>query len=166
MFFAGIETSVNLFGQSVLQLIRNPEQAEILREDDSMITNAVEELLRFVSPNQYTTRIAAEDFEIGGKFIKAGEYLMGATVSANRDPEVFAHPEELDFTRKTNPHLSFGFGSHYCLGARVAREEISVSLPALFRQFPQIALNPEKNYEWDKIILNRGLRSLPVVLHP
>ncbi len=166
MFFAGIETSVNLFGQSVLQLIRNPEQARILRENDSMITNAVEELLRFVSPNQYTTRIAAEDFEIGGKLIKAGEYLMGATVSANRDPEVFVHPEELDFTRKTNPHLSFGFGSHYCLGARVAREEISVSIPALFRRFPQIALNPEKNYEWDKIILNRGLRSLPVVLHP
>ena len=166
MFFAGIETSVNLFGQSVLQLIRNPEQARILREDDSMITSAVEELLRFVSPTQYTTRIAAADTEIGGQMIKAGEFLMGATAAANRDPEVFSHPDKLDFTRKTNPHLSFGFGAHYCLGARVAREEISVSIPALFRRFPQIALNPEKNFEWDKIILNRGLKSLPVVLHP
>ena len=166
MFFAGIETSVNLFGQSVLHLIRNPEQARMLRENDALIPGAVEELLRFVSPTQYTTRIAAANTEIGGQLIKAGEFLMGATVAANRDPEVFAHPDELDFTRKTNPHLSFGFGTHYCLGARVAREEISVSLPALLRRFPHLTLHPAKSYEWDKIILNRGLRSLPVVLHP
>jgi len=164
LFFAGIETSVNLFGQSVLLLIKNPEQARLLCEDSSITPTAVEELLRYISPSQYTTRIVSEDVEIRGQRIKAGEFLMGATVSANYDADIFENPEKLDLTRKFNPHLSFGYGLHYCLGARLAREEISISFPALLRNFPKIALHPQQNYQWDRIIINRGLKSLPVVL--
>ena len=165
MFFAGIETSVNLFGQSVFHLIRHPEQARLLREDESILPRAVEELIRYVSPAQYTTRIASEDVTISGKQIKAGDILLGAMVSANRDADVFENPEQLDLTRVANPHLGFGYSLHYCLGARLAREEMSVSIPALFRRFPEIALDPHRNREWETIIINRGLKSLPVILH-
>lgn len=165
LFFAGIETSINLFGQSVLLLIEYPEQARLLRENEAITPLAVEELLRFVTPSQYTTRVATEDLEIGGQRIKAGDFVMGASVSANRDADVFENAEEFDLSRRKNPHISFGYGLHYCLGARLAREEVSISFPALLRNFPDIALNPEKKYQWDKIIINRGLKSLPVNLN-
>lgn len=164
LFFAGIETSINLFGESVLLLIRNPEQALQLSEDDSIASSAVEELLRYVTPSQYTTRIASEDLEVRGQKIKAGEFVMGATVSANHDEEIFENAETLDFKRPKNPHMSFGFGLHYCLGARLARLEAVHSLPALIRHFPKIKLDQNKEYVWDKIIINRGLKSLPVIL--
>ena len=165
LFFAGIENSVNLFGQAVFYLMANPKQARLLRECDDIVPTAVEELLRYVSPNQYTTRVAASDIEMRGQLIKKGDFIMGATVSANRDPEVFEDPESLNLLRKKNPHLSFGFGLHYCMGARLAREEISVSIPAFFKRFPGLRHDPARPMEWDKIILNRGLRSLPVILH-
>ncbi len=164
MFFAGIETSINLFGESVLLLLKNPLQAQILREDDSIAANAVEELLRFVSPSQYTTRVLSEDLEIRGQKIKAGEFVMGATVSANHDEDIFENAAQLNLKRAKNPHLSFGFGLHYCLGARLARLETLHSLPALIKRFPAMRLNPNQKYQWDKIIINRGLKTLPVVL--
>ncbi|MGB7069043.1 MAG: cytochrome P450 [Pyrinomonadaceae bacterium] len=164
MFFAGIETSINLFGESVLLLLKNPLQAQILREDDSITANAVEELLRFVSPSQYTTRVLAEDVEIREQKIKAGEFVMGATISANHDEDIFEDAAQLDFRRTKNPHLSFGFGLHYCLGARLARLETFHSLPALIKRFPAMRLNPDQKYQWDKIIINRGLKTLPVFL--
>lgn len=164
MFFASIETSVNLFGQSVLYLLQNPRQFSLLAEDESIIPTAVEELLRFISPNQYTTRVAAVDTEIRGAKIKQGDLLMAATVSANRDETVFDNGGELDLRRHPNPHLSFGYGLHFCLGAKLARFELQKSLPALLRSFPRMALRPDDPFEWDKIILNRGLKSLPVVL--
>jgi len=162
MFFAGIETSVNLFGQAVLYLLAEPVQARLLREDDEVVPTAVEEILRFVSPNQYTTRIAATDVEMRGQAIPKGDFIMGSTASANRDPSVFEEPETLNLRRKKNPHLSFGFGLHYCMGARLARDEITISLPAFFKRFPNVRLDESKMLEWDKIVLNRGLRSLPV----
>lgn len=165
LFFAGIETSVNIFGQSVLLLINHPEQAKLLRDNDSITSTAIEEMLRYVSPSQYTTRMASRDTSIGTQQIKAGEFLMAATVSANRDEEVFENSETFDLTRQKNPHLAFGFGLHYCLGARLAREELRASIPALFKNFPNISLDPKKEYVWEKIIINRGLRSLPVILN-
>jgi cytochrome P450 len=165
LFFAGIETSINLFGQSVLLLIENPEQARLLRENPSIAPFAVEELLRYVTPSQYTTPVVTEDLEIGGQQIKAGEFLMGATVSANHDADVFENPEKLDLARKFNPHIAFGYGLHYCLGARLAREEMTISFPALLREFPNISLDSRKKHVWDRIIINRGLKSLPVILN-
>lgn len=166
LFFAGIETSINLFGESILLLIRRPDQARLLREDVSSASTAVEELLRYISPSQYTTRVASEDLEIRGKQIKAGEFIMGATVSANRDSDIFEDAEGLDLLRVKNPHLSFGYGLHYCLGAKLARLETLFALPALIRNFPNMALDPDRPYHWDKIIINRGLKSLPVILNP
>ena len=89
---------------------------------------------------------------------------MAAMASANRDEDIFDNAEALDLRRSPNPHLSFGFGLHYCLGARLARLELQTSLPALLRRFPHIALQSDTCFEWDKIILNRGLKSLPVIL--
>ena len=165
MFFTGIGTSVNFFGQAILFLAANPEQARLLMDSDEIEPTAIEELLRYVSPNQYTVRVASADVEIRGRLIKKGDFILGAIVSANRDPEVFDDPEHLNLLRKKNPHLSFGFGLHYCMGARLAREEISISIAALLKRFPDLRLDPAASPEWDKIILNRGLRSLPVILH-
>jgi pimeloyl-[acyl-carrier protein] synthase len=162
MFFAGIETSVNLFGQAVLYLLKTPSQAKLLREDPKIVPTAVEELLRFISPNQYTLRVAARDVEMRGQLIPKGDFVMASTVSANRDPLIFEDPERLILGRTKNPHLGFGFGLHYCMGARLARDEIGISLPALFKRFPNLRLDDARPHEWDKIILNRGLKSLPI----
>lgn len=165
LFFAGIESSINLFGASIMLLIKNPSQAELLRSDDSIAPRAVDELLRYITPIQYTARILSEDMEFRGQKIKAGEFVMGATVSANHDEEVFENPENLDFTRPKNPHLGFGMGLHYCMGARLARLEAVHSFPGLIKRFPNIKLDPKKNFVWDKMIFNRGLKSLPVILN-
>jgi cytochrome P450 len=164
LFFAGIETSVNLFSQSILLLLNNPQQAALVRENEVLSANAVDELIRYITPTQYTKRVALEDIEIGGQRIKKGEMIMAALASANRDPEVFDNPEELNLRREKNPHLSFGHGLHFCVGARLAREELSLSLSALFRHFPDMAQHPQKKVEWDKLVVNRTLRSLPIVL--
>ncbi len=164
MFFASIENSINLFGQSVLRLLQNPSQLKRLAEDEAIVPTAAEELLRYVSPVQYTVRVAAADTEIRGETIRQGELLMAATVSANRDEDVFDDGESLDLLRNPNPHLSFGYGLHFCIGAKLARLELQKSLTALLRTFPGIALRPEEPLVWDKTILSRGLRSLPVVL--
>ncbi len=164
MFFASIENSVNLFGQSVLCLLQNPSQLRRLAEDDAIVPAAIEELLRFISPVQYTTRVAAADTEILGETIRQGELLMAAIASANRDEEVFEDGESLNLLRNPNPHLSFGYGLHFCIGAKLARLELQKSLPALLRTFPGITLRSDAPLEWGRIILSRGLRSLPVVL--
>lgn len=165
LFFAGIETSVNLFGQSILHLIRQPEKAREIVENEANLPRAVEELIRFISPAQITTRIAREDTEIGGEKIAAGEILLGAIAAANRDPQIFENPDELDFARAKNPHISFGYGLHYCLGAKLARDEMTISIPALFRRFPNLQLDARRAPVWDSIVVNRGLKSLPVILN-
>jgi len=164
LFFAGIETSIYLIGQSVLHLIQNPAQTQMLRDDLSLTQRAVEELIRFSSPLQYTPRIVTEDVEIRKQVIKSGETIMGCVASANRDPETFKNPEELDFTRKSNPHLSFGHGLHHCIGAKLAREEMNALLPAFVKRFSKIELDGMKPFQWDTIITNRGLKQLHVVL--
>jgi pimeloyl-[acyl-carrier protein] synthase len=164
LFFAGIETSVNLLSQSILLLVQNPRQAAIARETEQLSPTAVNELVRYVSPVNYTKRVASTDVEIRGSKIKAGEALMGSFISANFDEEVFENPERLDLTRAHNPHLGFGHGAHFCLGAKLGREQISRSIPALFRTFPNIKLQIENPRRWDKLIMNRALKSLPVNL--
>ncbi len=165
LFFAGIETSVNLLSQSILLLLENPEQSEIVRETDQLSASAANEFIRCVSPVNYTKRVATEDFEIRGKKIKASESLFGGYISANFDADVFENPEKLDLTRNKNPHLGFGHGSHFCLGAKLGREQISRSIPALFRRYPNMNLQSEKSYKWDKLIMNRALKSLYINLN-
>jgi cytochrome P450 len=125
-----------------------------------LIGSAVEELLRFDSPVQLTARIASESLEMGGQHIEAGQWVLPLLGAANRDPKVFANPEQLDLTRNPNPHVGFGRGIHFCLGAPLARLEAQVAVAALVQRFRtlELAAPPTRR---DQITL-RGLRSLPV----
>ncbi|MEE9608262.1 MAG: cytochrome P450, partial [Myxococcota bacterium] len=116
---AGHETTTKLIGNAVLALLRNPGERKRLRDDPSLVHSAVEEFLRYDSPVQMTDRVAVEDCEIGGKCIRKGQVVVVLLGAANRDPEVFPDPDRLDLARPHNPHLSFGQGGHFCLGAQL-----------------------------------------------
>src|SRR6266550_3694549 len=119
----GQETTTNLIGNGVLSLLRNPDQLKRLRDDLTLIPSAVEELLRYESPSQHTARIAPRDTEIGGKLIRKGQAVIAVMGAANRDPERFPDPDRLDLGRTDNRHLAFGWASHFCFGAALARIE-------------------------------------------
>ncbi|MDT0201695.1 cytochrome P450 [Nocardioides sp. AE5] len=164
LLFGGHETTTNLIGNSILALIQHPEQAAMLREDPGLIDQAVEELLRYDGPAKAVVRIAGEDIEIGGQRIKQGDRVFLMLSSANHDPRVFEDPEKLDFNRGRSPHIAFGIGIHYCLGAILARLEATTVIPRILTRFPDIALADEE-LEWNEVILTRGLKRLPVRLH-
>jgi cytochrome P450 len=165
---AGHETTVNLIGIGTLALLEHPEQAALLRgtEDPAGVRTAVEELLRFTSPVETATeRWAAQDVEIAGTTVPQGSLVLAAIASANRDDAVFDRPDELDLTRSPNPHLAFGKGAHYCLGAPLARLEAQVAVPALLRRAPNLRrADPGAPVAWRGSAIVRGLRSLPVLL--
>lgn len=163
LFIAGHETTVNLIGNATLALLRNPDQLELLRGDPSLDANAVDELLRYDSPVQFSRRIVLQPYEVGGTVIEPGTFLMTCLGSANHDPAVFGDDaDELDL-RRANPgrHLSFGSGVHHCLGASLARLEAQVALGTLVRRFDRLALVDE-TANWNGRIVLRGLDSLPV----
>jgi hypothetical protein len=123
---AGHETTVNLIGAGTLALLDHPEQAAVLRgaDDPGAVRTAVEELLRLTSPVETATeRWAGQDLEIAGTPVPRGSLVLAAIASANRDGTIFDRPDALDLTRSPNPHLAFGKGAHYCLGAPLARLE-------------------------------------------
>jgi cytochrome P450 len=160
LLIAGHETTVNLIGNGMLALTQHPEQYAQLRESPALIGTAVEELLRFDSPVQLTGRIAAEPLEIGGQHIEAGQWVLPLLGAANRDPQQFGEPDRLDLTRNPNPHVGFGRGIHFCLGAPLARLEGQLAIAALVQRFRHLDLagSPVRR---DQITL-RGLKSLPV----
>jgi len=158
---AGNETTTNLIGNGLLALMRHPDQIDRLRARPDMIGTAVEELLRYDSPVQGTSRHVPEDAEINGHAVRAGEELLLLIGAANRDPEQYKDPDTLDIGRADNKHLSFGNGIHYCLGAPLARIEGPAAIHALVQRFPNIRLATEK-LDWGDNIVLRGLRSLPV----
>jgi pimeloyl-[acyl-carrier protein] synthase len=162
LLIAGHETTVNLIGNGMLALIQHPEKYAQLRESPGLIVSAVEELLRFDSPVQLTARIASEPLTIGGKHIEAGQWVLPLLGAANRDPQQFTEPEQLDLTRNPNPHVGFGRGIHFCLGAPLARLEGQVAIGALVQRFRTLELagTPIRR---DQITL-RGLKSLPVAV--
>jgi cytochrome P450 len=135
------QTPVNLIANAVEALLRHPEQLAALRADPALWPGAVEELMRFCSPQLLTTpRFAREDVEIDGQVIRAGERVTAAMVAADRDPRVFADADRLDVTRAGPAQLGFSHGPHFCLGASIARVETEVALSALFARFPDLAL--------------------------
>jgi pimeloyl-[acyl-carrier protein] synthase len=162
LLIAGHETTVNLIGNSVLALLRFPEQLQLLRRSPNLIGGAVDELLRFDSPVQLTQRIATEELEFAGYRFKAGDEIMLILGAANRDASVFAEPSRLDITRDARLHVGFGGGIHYCLGASLARLEGQVALSALLGRFSDIELagTPVRRPTFTL----RGLESLPVAL--
>ncbi|MEQ0563537.1 cytochrome P450 [Amycolatopsis sp. NEAU-NG30] len=138
------QTPVNLIANAVETLLRHPDQLALLRAEPSRWPGAVEELMRFCSPQLLTTpRFAAEDVEIGGQLIRAGERVTVAMVAADRDPRAFTDPDRFDITRPGPPQLGFSHGPHFCLGASIARVQTEVALSALFARFPDLALATE-----------------------
>jgi cytochrome P450 len=163
LYIAGHETTVNLIGNGTLALLRHPDQLALLREDPSLIGNAIEELLRYDSPVQFSRRIALEDLELGGQHIEAHTFVFTILGAANRDPAHFGPTaEELDLRRRDAPHhISFGGGIHHCLGAVLARTEARVAIGTLARRFPGLNLETDRP-AWNGRMILRGLDELPV----
>lgn len=164
LLIAGHETTVNLIGNGTLALLRHPEQAELLKanlDDPEFVKNAVEELLRFDSPVQLTTRWVMEDIPFENITFKKGQQVAILFAAANRDPERFENPTELDITRENNRHMAFGNGIHFCLGAPLARLEGQIAIRELFRRLPNLRLaGSEPVYR--KTYALRGLTALDV----
>ena len=138
---AGHEASVNGFGNGMVATFEREDQLELLRRNPRAIADtAVEEFLRFDAPLHLFERTATADTEIGGVTVKTGQKIASLLGSANRDETVFERADELDLTREQNPHIGFGAGIHFCLGAPLSRIEMSVSLPLLFERFPDLSL--------------------------
>jgi len=161
ILFGGHETTTNLIANGVLALLQHPEQARLLREDPGLAPVAVEEILRYDGPAKAVVRVAAEDLDLLGRRIAAGDRVFLLPAAANRDPAVFERPNELDITRHPNPHLGFGAGMHYCLGASLARLEGTVAIPRILERFPQLRLT-DQPLTWKPVLLTRGLDTLPV----
>ncbi len=163
LLIAGHETTTNLIGNGMLALLRNPEQLTLLRNAPDLIPNAIEELLRYDSPVQITSRYALEDCELDGQAIKKGQQLVLLLGAANRDPAVYEQPGRLDITRQYSKHLSFSIGIHFCLGAALARLEGQIAVSALLRRFPGLRLASD-SVQWRDSATLRGLTALPVVI--
>jgi cytochrome P450 len=162
LMIAGHETTTNLIGNGMLALLQNPSKQELLKQNPDLIASAVEELLRYESPVQKMGRIALADIQVGDKQIKQDQLVVLSFAAANRDPDVFASPNELDLTRKPNRHLSFGHGLHYCVGAALARLEGQITINTVLSRLPKVRLATKK-LEWHRNFTLRGLKSLPVV---
>jgi len=163
LFGAGHETTVNLIGNGLLALHRNPDQLALLKANPGLITNAIEEFLRYDSSVQLTGRVALEDIEdLGGKRIPKGETVLCLLGSANHDPEVYPdRPGSLDITRPNVRPLSFGGGIHFCLGAQLARIEAEIAIASLLRRLPDLRLDDAENPQWRPTFVLRGLKELP-----
>jgi len=157
---AGHEATVNVTGNGWWALLRNPDQLELLRSGPSLVPGAVEELLRYDTPLQMFERWVLEDVEVDGETIPRGAELGLLFGSANRDPDVFADPDRLDVTRDRNPHMTFGAGIHFCLGAPLARVELETSFRTILRRLPRLELVEEPT--WKPAYIIRGLRELKV----
>jgi cytochrome P450 len=191
LMIAGHETTVNLLGNGLYLLLSHPEQLSLLRDNDSLMSNAIEEILRFESPVQRGTyRCTKESVEVGGILIPAGSTVTALIGSANRDPEIFDNPDTFDILRNPNPHLGFGQGIHFCLGASLARQEASIAFTRLLARLPNLRLQDHQRLHiskrrrlfntfagrlpnlfaqspcvdrWGDNTIVRGLTSLPIV---
>lgn len=164
LIVAGHETTVNLIGNAVYLLLTHPQQAQRLRADPQAVPAAIEEFLRYESPVPLTGfRIATEAVEIGGNTIPAGAMVGISVQSANRDDTAFPGAAGLDVSRADSPHLAFGHGLHFCLGAPLARLEAQIAIRTLLRRYPTMRLGAGEP-AWRPGMYMRGLMDLPVVL--
>ncbi|MBB5808257.1 cytochrome P450 [Saccharothrix ecbatanensis] len=162
LLVAGHETTANQLGNFAFQLLRDPDRLGELRADPMLVPAAVEELLRFtpLGGSAGFPRIATAEVELSGVTIKPGEAVFVDNLAANRDPSVFENPNELDFHREQNPHITFGHGAHHCIGAPLARMELQVAIGTLIKRFPLLRLDGEVAFKKGRLI--RGPQALPV----
>jgi cytochrome P450 len=162
LLVAGHETTTNLITNGLLALLNHPDQLAMLRASPGLMATAIEECLRYDTSLQRNRRIVADDFEFGGQPMRKGQFVMQVIGAANRDPEVFAEPDCFDITRAPNPHIAFGRGIHFCLGAPLARIEAPIAINALIQRFPNLRLATDR-LEWRREQgALRSLRALPV----
>lgn len=168
MIIAGHETTVNLIGNGVLALLEYPEQRKLLQEQPELIHGAIEEMLRYNGPVEFSTsRWAAEDMEFHGVQMKKGDLVVVSLNSANRDAGPFEHPDLFDITREKSRHLAFGKGIHLCLGAPLARLEAEIAINTLLRRYPYFELQAGVDeLRWRPGMIVRGVEEIPLALHP
>ena len=164
LIVAGHETTVGLIGNAVLNLLEHADQLALLRTDPTLMPRAIEEILRYEGPVERSlNRWAATDMELGGQPIRKGDLVIPILNAADRDPARFTDPERLDVTREDTRHVAFGRGSHYCLGAPLARLEAQVALETLFRRLPTLRLAVSRDrIEWRPTPGFRRVTALPV----
>jgi pimeloyl-[acyl-carrier protein] synthase len=158
---AGNETTTNLIGNGMNALLRHEEQLQMLKADPSLIENAIEEMLRFDPPVQFTSRIAKEELVMGGRTIAKHQFVTLVVGAANRDPKYFPNPEHFNVNRSLDHTLAFGHGVHFCLGAPLARLEARTAIPILLERMPELRMEPGPPAFRDTVVL-RGLKRLPV----
>jgi cytochrome P450 len=163
LFGAGHETTVNLIGNGLLALHRNPDQLALLKAHPDLMVGAIEEFLRYDSSVQMTGRVTLEDIDdLGGVRIPKGETVLCLLGSANHDPAIYPDwPERLDIRRPNVRPLSFGGGIHFCLGAQLARIEAEIAIATLLRRLPELRIDDVENPDWRPTFVLRGLRRLP-----
>lgn len=159
LFIAGTETTTNLIGNSVLTLLRHPHQLALLQAQPYLMPQALEEVVRFETPLALTDRYTVDPYPVGDVLIPKGQLIYLMLMAANRDPAVFDEPDRFDITRSSNPHVGFGAGIHYCIGAPLARLETEIALNCLWQRFPHLRLlEPEP--KWRELTNLRGLERL------
>jgi cytochrome P450 len=164
LLIGGYETTAMLLANSVLTLARHPDQLALMRSDPGAIPNAVEEMLRYVRIARGSLeRVATADVELGGVTVPAGATVIALKYSAHRDEALVEDPDRFDITRESVPHIAFGLGAHYCVGASLARLELNVAYETLLRRMPGLApALPVAELEWKPGLITRGPRVLPV----
>jgi cytochrome P450 len=159
---AGQETTSNLINNAVLCLLEHPDQLARLRQAPELLPSAIEEVLRYRSPVQWMMRTPRRDLEIGGQAIPAGKLVLAVIGSANRDPRQFPDPGRFDIGRDPNPHIAFGHGIHFCLGAALARMEAKVALADLLERFQSFELATDEPWEPRQALHVHGPTRLPI----
>ncbi len=166
ILIGGDETTRHVIAGGMHALLENPAQYQRLSTDPSLMTGAVEEMLRWVTPIKNMARVATKDVEFQGRKISKDQELLLLYPSANRDADVFDHPDVFDITRNPNPHLAFGFGAHFCLGNQLARLELKVMFEQLVKRLPDIALATTDPLPRRKANFISGIEEMPVVFTP
>ncbi len=168
LLVAGMETSINLIGNGMLALLRNPGQLALLRANPELIPAALDEMLRYDAPTQFTIRVALADTAVGGHTFRRGDGVIVLTASAGRDDRIYQDADAFDVLRYTGArparkHLGFSLGIHYCVGAPLARIEAEAAFRTLFERAPELALATD-TVEYRPSLIHRGIVSLPVTL--
>jgi cytochrome P450 len=159
---AGHEATVNVVGNGMAALLSHAEQLDAVRRGEATIPNTVEEMIRYDSPLQLFERTAMADTEVAGVVVERGHKIAALLGAANRDPAVFTDPDRFEVAREDNPHLGFGAGIHFCVGAPLARVELQTSVRTLVSRFPRLSLKAAPQRRPEFVI--RGVRSLPVTI--